>query len=116
VFPRAIRNASITLPRIRIPHILDTATEPISVSLPTLILGAASAGFCGWYVVKRHWLANNVLGIALSLEGIEFLNLGSVHVGVILLVGLFFYDIFWVFFTPVMVGAARGVCALRIAV
>ena len=34
----------------------------------------------------------------------EHLSLGSTPVGIILLCGLFVYDIFWVFCTPVMVG------------
>ena len=61
--------------------------------------------FCCWYYAKKHWLANNVLGICFSVEGIEHLSLGSVQTGAILLSGLFFYDIFWVFCTPVMVWA-----------
>ncbi|GKC11352.1 signal peptide peptidase-like protein [Tanacetum coccineum] len=41
-------------------------------------------------------------------KGIEMLSLGSFKTGCILLVGLFFYDIFWVFFTPVMVSVAKS--------
>ena len=55
------------------------------------------------YFAEKHWLANNVLGLAFSVQGIEHLSLGAVSTGVILLCGLFFYDIFWVFCTPVMV-------------
>uniref|UniRef100_A0A0E0L2Z7 Uncharacterized protein n=1 Tax=Oryza punctata TaxID=4537 RepID=A0A0E0L2Z7_ORYPU len=40
--------------------------------------------------------------------GIEMLSLGSFKTGAILLGGLFFYDIFWVFFTPVMVSVAKS--------
>lgn len=43
------------------------------------------------------------------LQGIAMLNLGSTQVGMILLWGLFFYDIFWVFFTPVMVTVAKNI-------
>lgn len=64
--------------------------------------------FCIWYVLKKHWLANNILGIAFCIQGIEMLSLGSFKIGGILLVGLFFYDIFWVFFTPVMVSVAKS--------
>ena len=64
--------------------------------------------FCGWYALKKHWLANNILGLAFSIQGIEMLSLGSFKTGAILLVGLFFYDIFWVFFTPVMVSVAKS--------
>ncbi|KAJ4757165.1 Signal peptide peptidase family protein [Rhynchospora pubera] len=64
--------------------------------------------FCIWYALKKHWLANNVLGIAFCIQGIEMLSLGSFKTGAILLAGLFFYDIFWVFFTPVMVSVAKS--------
>ena len=37
------------------------------------------------------------------------IDLGSTQVGAILLGGLFFYDIFWVFGTPVMVAVAKGI-------
>ena len=43
------------------------------------------------------------------MQGIAMLNLGSTQVGMILLWGLFFYDIFWVFFTPVMVTVAKNI-------
>ncbi|KAI3807909.1 hypothetical protein L1987_23846 [Smallanthus sonchifolius] len=43
-----------------------------------------------------------------ALSGIEMLSLGSFTTGAILLAGLFFYDIFWVFFTPVMVSVAKS--------
>ncbi|PUZ44266.1 hypothetical protein GQ55_8G076200 [Panicum hallii var. hallii] len=64
--------------------------------------------FCMWYASKKHWLANNVLGIAFCIQGIEMLSLGSFKTGAILLAGLFVYDIFWVFFTPVMVSVAKS--------
>ncbi|KAL6527831.1 hypothetical protein OROMI_029642 [Orobanche minor] len=64
--------------------------------------------FCVWYASKKHWLANNILGLAFCIQGIEMLSLGSFKTGSILLAGLFVYDIFWVFFTPVMVSVAKS--------
>ncbi|KAM3303610.1 signal peptide peptidase [Capsicum chacoense] len=64
--------------------------------------------FCVWYARQKHWLANNVLGLAFCIQGIEMLSLGSFKTGAILLGGLFVYDIFWVFFTPVMVSVAKS--------
>ncbi|KAJ9546149.1 hypothetical protein OSB04_025856 [Centaurea solstitialis] len=64
--------------------------------------------FCVWYVAQKHWLANNILGLAFCIQGIEMLSLGSFKTGAILLTGLFVYDIFWVFFTPVMVSVAKS--------
>jgi minor histocompatibility antigen H13 len=48
------------------------------------------------------------LGIAFSIFGIENIMLGKFKVGFILLGLLFFYDIFWVLGTPVMVEVAKN--------
>jgi minor histocompatibility antigen H13 len=48
------------------------------------------------------------LGLAFSVTGIEHLSLGAVSTGAILLAGLFVYDVFWVFCTPVMVTVAKS--------
>ncbi len=60
------------------------------------------------YFQKKYWALNNVLGICFCLQGIERLSLGTYKIGAILLVGLFFYDIFWVFGTDVMVTVAKN--------
>ncbi|RZC83031.1 hypothetical protein C5167_045817 [Papaver somniferum] len=73
-----------------------------------LVAAIPGTFFCVWYAKQKHWLANNVLGLAFCIQGIEMLSLGSFKTGGILLVGLFFYDIFWVFFTPVMVSVAKS--------
>lgn len=61
-----------------------------------------------WYFMKKHWIANNIFGLAFSVNGIEFLQLNKIVNGFILLGGLFFYDIFWVFGTNVMVTVAKS--------
>ncbi|GJY30101.1 signal peptide peptidase-like protein [Tanacetum coccineum] len=83
---------------------------PLDVEFTRSQVVAAIPGtfFCVWYVAEKHWLANNILGLAFCIQGIEMLSLGSFKTGCILLVGLFFYDIFWVFFTPVMVSVAKS--------
>ena len=82
--------------------------EPFEFSILEMLLCIPAAGFCYWYYMTKHWLANNVLGLAFSLQGVEHLSLGTVQNGVILLCGLFFYDVFWVFCTPVMVSVAKN--------
>ena len=72
---------------------------------------ALSALFGVWYLVKKHWLANNVFGLSFSVSGVEMISLGSVKNGCILLSLLFFYDIFWVFGTEVMVEVAKNLDA-----
>ncbi|RLN63690.1 hypothetical protein BBP00_00003954 [Phytophthora kernoviae] len=71
----------------------------------TFVFAAAFAA--AWFQTK-HYMLNNIFGISLSIKGIESLSLGSFKVGAILLCGLFFYDIFWVFGTDVMVTVATS--------
>jgi len=61
-----------------------------------------------WYLLKRHWIANNIFGIAFSINAIEILHFNKVLNGVVLLSGLFVYDIFWVFGTNVMITVAKS--------
>nr|XP_003229591.2 PREDICTED: minor histocompatibility antigen H13 [Anolis carolinensis] len=61
-----------------------------------------------WYLLRKHWIANNLFGLAFSLNGVELLHLNNVSTGCILLGGLFVYDIFWVFGTNVMVTVAKS--------
>lgn len=61
-----------------------------------------------WYLLKKHWIANNMFGLAFAINGVEMLHLNNFVTGVILLSGLFFYDIFWVFGTNVMVTVAKS--------
>lgn len=95
---------------IRVPAIPAILKEGLEFSFTPLeaLLALPATPFCVWYYRRKHWFANNVLGLAFSLQGIEHLSLGAVQNGVILLCGLFFYDIFWVFGTPVMVSVAKN--------
>lgn len=61
-----------------------------------------------WYLFQKHWIANNLLGIAFAVNGVELLHLNNISTGCILLCGLFVYDIFWVFGTNVMVTVAKS--------
>ncbi|KAF8376350.1 imp-2 [Pristionchus pacificus] len=63
------------------------------------------------HLYKRHWITNNLLGVAFSIFGIEHLHLSSFKAGTFLLIALFFYDIFWVFATDVMTTVAKGIDA-----
>jgi len=67
-----------------------------------------SCGVVAWYATTKHWIANNILGLSFSIQGIALLSLTSYRVGCLLLSGLFFYDIFWVFGTDVMVTVAKS--------
>ena len=80
----------------------------LAFTAPEAASGALAAIFTAWYGATKHWLANNLLGLAFSVTGVEHLSLGAVSTGAILLGGLFVYDVFWVFCTPVMVTVAKS--------
>lgn len=73
-----------------------------------LIILAGSTCIGVWYLMKKHWIANNLFGLAFAVNGVELLHLNNVMTGCILLGGLFLYDIFWVFGTNVMVTVAKS--------
>lgn len=109
VIPQSLRDFYvIDLRQVSIP-VLIPEPEDIRINAARLLTNTAGLGFSLWYAVTKHFLANNGMGLAYSIEGIAMLNLGSTQVGLILLWGLFFYDIFWVFFTPVMVTVAKNI-------
>ncbi|XP_074602043.1 signal peptide peptidase [Brevipalpus obovatus] len=111
------RTPSFLMKRVNY-HLLFTKKEPkdtrpeaiIDFKYSTLDILAfiLSALFGVWYVYKKHWIANNIFGIAFACSGIEFLSLNRIMNGCILLGGLFFYDVFWVFYTDVMVTVAQS--------
>jgi len=100
LFSRALRNE-----KPRTFTLFSTAVEWTIIDVCSLVLGTCVGV---WYVLTKHWIANNVLGIAFSIQGIALLSLGSYQIGCILLGGLFLYDIFWVFGTDVMVTVAKS--------
>ncbi|ORE17730.1 hypothetical protein BCV71DRAFT_243873 [Rhizopus microsporus] len=61
-----------------------------------------------YYGLTKNWIASNIFGLSFSVNAIQLLSLDSFKTGMILLSGLFFYDIFWVFYTPVMVSVAKN--------
>lgn len=69
--------------------------------------------FAFMYFKTKHWVMNNIFGVAFCIQGLERISIGSYKIGAILLIGLFFYDIFWVFGsapvfgTSVMVDVAK---------
>uniref|UniRef100_A0A1B0B7R9 Minor histocompatibility antigen H13 n=1 Tax=Glossina palpalis gambiensis TaxID=67801 RepID=A0A1B0B7R9_9MUSC len=61
-----------------------------------------------WYLIKKHWIAKNVFGLAFTMNAVEILYLNNIVTGCILLSGLFFYDIFWILGSNVIVSIAKS--------
>lgn len=79
------------------------------------LLGFAVGGvLAAGYILTKNWIVNNVFGVSFCLLGIRMISLSSYKTGAILLIGLFFYDVFWVFGSKpvfgsnVMVSVATG--------
>ena len=52
---------------------------------------------------------NNLVAASLAVGGLELVSVGAFRNAAIMLGGLFFYDVWWVFGTDVMVTVAKGV-------
>ena len=63
----------------------------------------------GAYLYTKHWVLNNVLAASISITAMEAIPLKTFQTSAMLLSGLFFYDIFWVFGTDVMVTVAKNI-------
>ncbi|KAA0185953.1 Minor histocompatibility antigen H13 [Fasciolopsis buskii] len=86
----------------------DSSVECETRDFPGIIF-AVAIGI--WYFATRHWIANNCVAYSLAVLAIEYIKLNKFINGCLLLGGLFFYDIFWVFGTPVMVTVAKSLDA-----
>jgi len=88
----------------------DSTEEYFSIKYTThdLICIALCSVVGVWYLLKKHWIANNILGLTFAINGIELLAINSIMTGALLLGLLFIYDIFWVFGTDVMVTVAKS--------
>merc|ERR1719220_2025270 len=83
-----------------------------------LLLLASIATSATWFVFRKtdwSWILQDILGIMFSINMLKVLRLPSLRICTILLSALFFYDIFFVFITPlfmsgksVMVEVATG--------
>jgi minor histocompatibility antigen H13 len=85
---------------------LDLEVSPLD--LISLIIAYSAVGV---YILTKNWLLNNILATLFCVHGIQFMFLGTFQTGFILLSLLFFYDIFFVFGTDVMLTVAKSIDA-----
>lgn len=53
----------------------------------------------GYHLYTNNWIASNFIALSFSFNAISFLKLDTFFTGIILLSGLFIYDIYWVFYS-----------------
>ncbi|OMH83748.1 Minor histocompatibility antigen H13 [Zancudomyces culisetae] len=81
-----------------------TKLHLITLGLSTVLTGL-------YFLLEKNWILSNLIGLAFSFGAIKLMKLESFKTGIIMLMGLFFYDIFWVFGTEVMVSVAKNLDA-----
>ncbi len=89
-------------PLILTAHFIDLLSAGVSVLVVSSFL--LTTGLSSSFI---HILPHNLIACSLAAQGISGLvSLNNFLIGNCFLSGLFFYDIFWVFCTPVMVAVA----------
>ena len=80
----------------------------MSFTLSEFVAFCLSAMLCAAHLNTRHYMLNNIIGICLSIQAIEKISIGSYKIAVVLLLGMFVYDVYWVYGTDVMVTVAKS--------
>mmetsp|Transcript_16766 Transcript_16766/g.19002 ORF Transcript_16766/g.19002 Transcript_16766/m.19002 type:complete len:341 (-) Transcript_16766:1778-2800(-) len=89
---------------------LDIAVTPVDIGAYIVAIALGTQ-----YMLTKHWIINNLMGVSFCVLGLTKIGLSTYKTGAILLLGLFLYDIFWVFGSKpvfgsnVMVTVATGV-------
>lgn len=87
---------------------LDLDEEITPLSLLSLAISGIMVAI---YIITKSWIYNNILAIMLSINAIQMIFLGNFKNGFMMLTALFFYDIFFVFGTDVMLTVAKSIDA-----
>lgn len=75
----------------------DAIMIPFAIAIP-----------CVYTYLGKPWYITNILSFAFAYSAIKAMKLDGFLTGATLLAGLFLYDIFWVFGTPVVSGVVKG--------
>eukprot|EP00745_Piridium_sociabile_P020917 TRINITY_DN32269_c0_g1_i3.p1 TRINITY_DN32269_c0_g1~~TRINITY_DN32269_c0_g1_i3.p1 ORF type:complete len:358 (+),score=36.35 TRINITY_DN32269_c0_g1_i3:208-1281(+) len=96
--------------RFQLPWLLEKKDGPYEIDFNgmDIIAFVVAAIISLSWAVTNHWCLHNILAVCFSIQMISMISLCNFKVALILLSGLFFYDIFWVFGTDVMVTVAKS--------
>ena len=100
------------LPELRLPK-CNLYLCVLQLELRQLLLLVLSIGTSVvWFVFRKtdwSWMVQDLLGIMFSINMLKVLRLPSLKICTILLSALFFYDIFFVFITPLFMEGGKSV-------
>jgi minor histocompatibility antigen H13 len=83
----------------------------LRISILDILCFGISLCLMAGYVHYKSWIFNNVICIVFCIHALQSLFLGNFQVGMLLLVLLFFYDIYFVFGTDIMLTVAKNIDA-----
>ena len=89
-------------------HIRRIVSGKASIGI-TGLLGSVIGVFCVFYFnfVSRPWFLTNILGFAFAYSALQIMSPTTFTTGSLILSALFLYDIYFVFYTPMMVTVAK---------
>lgn len=96
-------------------YLIDISVKMIGLELQVTLFDL----FClmisgiqmGLYIYYKNWVYNNCLALIFCIHALQSMFIGNFKNGFMLLALLFFYDIFFVFGTDVMLTVAKGIDA-----
>lgn len=91
--------------RFRIRSLLNIKARFTILDVLSVIIALFAAGYSAF--VARPWWLINFLGTGFSYGALQFLSPTTFWTGSLILSSLFFYDIYFVFYTPMMVTVAK---------
>lgn len=92
--------------KVYIHDIMDFKGNLTLINLFSAISGVAAVSYANF--VAKPWYLTNLQGFAVSYSALQFMSPTTFPTGSLILGGLFFYDIWAVFFTPLMVTVAKN--------
>lgn len=96
-------------------YIIDIVVKKIGLELQGTLFDIycciISCLFMFGYYYFKSWILNNVMALIFCIHGLQSMFIGNFKNGFMLLTLLFFYDIFFVFGTDVMLTVAKGIDA-----
>ena len=75
----------------------------------TISFGLALVAVLYYNLIAKPWWLTNILGYSFAYTALQFMSPTTFWTGTLILSALFFYDIYFVFFTPMMVTVATKI-------
>lgn len=100
---RELPSQKVTV-RAHVRSIIETSFSVGPQGLISLLLATLAGGY--FNLVAKPWWLTNLLGFGFSYNALQYMSPTTFWTGTLILSSLFFYDIYFVFFTPMMVTVA----------